>query len=171
MNRTQRATIRCPHCKLNQFDNVRFCRKCRRTMGKESLLVEMEKPQSVWVPPITQMSIGLGISRAIKGIRTSRGMRQEDVASKMNMPRTYISDLERGVKIPGWVAVRKLATAFSLHPMEIVDAGACESGTEGLPSIWMHEVTRLVPHLDNEAKLTVLQKAAQLAESNYRRSA
>jgi CheY-like chemotaxis protein/DNA-binding XRE family transcriptional regulator len=54
------------------------------------------------------------LGMAIKTQRTSLGISQEELAHRAGLHRTYVSDLERGVRNPSMDSVEKLARALQL---------------------------------------------------------
>lgn len=53
-------------------------------------------------------------------LRRNRGISQEDLAERAGVHRTYISQLERGLKSPTLVVLMKLATALGMKASEIL---------------------------------------------------
>jgi transcriptional regulator with XRE-family HTH domain len=56
----------------------------------------------------------------IKGIRLKKGMSQGDVAKLLGTHRTYVSSMERGLRNPSLLTIRRIAKALRLSPKEIV---------------------------------------------------
>src|SRR5205807_3517700 len=54
------------------------------------------------------------LGMAIKTQRTSLGISQEELAHRADLHRTYVSDLERGVRNPSVDSIEKLARALQL---------------------------------------------------------
>lgn len=52
--------------------------------------------------------------------RTALGLSQEELAFQAGMKRSYLSDLERGVRNPTVRALGRLATALRLEPWELL---------------------------------------------------
>lgn len=52
--------------------------------------------------------------------RTALGLSQEELAFEAGMKRSYLSDLERGVRNPTVRALGRLATALRLEPWELL---------------------------------------------------
>jgi transcriptional regulator with XRE-family HTH domain len=59
--------------------------------------------------------------RSIRRLRKQRGLSQEDLAEKSGMSRNYISDIERGVRNPGLLALVDLARALRVPLRELVE--------------------------------------------------
>jgi len=64
------------------------------------------------------------LGNAIKSTRTTLGISQEELAARAGLHRTYVSDVERGVRNPSLESVRKLANGLELSlPMLFEKAG------------------------------------------------
>jgi XRE family transcriptional regulator, regulator of sulfur utilization len=69
------------------------------------------------MPPRTQTLIRLG--RAVRDVRCGQGLTQEQVSALSGLHPTYISDIERGVRNPGWEAMTRLANGIGVSVEEI----------------------------------------------------
>ncbi len=58
--------------------------------------------------------------RVIRELRTESGLTQEKLSFRAGLHRTYISDLERGLKSPTLDAIDALAMALGKRPEELV---------------------------------------------------
>ena len=56
----------------------------------------------------------------IGGLRRSRGLSQEELADRAGVHRTYISQLERGLKSPTLAVLMKLGAALNVKPSQIL---------------------------------------------------
>jgi transcriptional regulator with XRE-family HTH domain len=52
--------------------------------------------------------------------RTSRGFSQEDLALTANVDRTFVSQMERGIRQPSITTLIKLSNALGLQPSALV---------------------------------------------------
>jgi transcriptional regulator with XRE-family HTH domain len=59
--------------------------------------------------------------RSIRRLRKQRGLSQEDLAEASGMSRNYVSDIERGVRNPGLLALVALAKALKVSLRELVE--------------------------------------------------
>ena len=59
----------------------------------------------------------------IRQIRLSRGMSQKELAQKMGLSQTTVSQFERGTHLPSFKTVTRLARAFDCDPADIYDPG------------------------------------------------
>ncbi|TMC47603.1 MAG: helix-turn-helix transcriptional regulator [Chloroflexi bacterium] len=60
--------------------------------------------------------------RALRLLRTARGVSQEDLAHTAGLSRTYLGEVERGAKCPSICALEDVATALELRPWELLKA-------------------------------------------------
>jgi transcriptional regulator with XRE-family HTH domain len=59
------------------------------------------------------------LGRAIKEVRASKSLTQEDLAHRSGLHPTYISDIERGARNPSFVALVRLADGLGSTLAEI----------------------------------------------------
>ncbi len=78
------------------------------------------------------MSAKISINRALKILREFHHLKQIEVAKKLDLPRSVISELESGTRTAGLEIIRKYAEGFSL-PMSSILLIA-ELGNEGVRS-------------------------------------
>ena len=85
------------------------------------------------MPGTLNSAIGQVLARFRKEIAIS----QEELADRANLHRTYVSQLERGLKSPSLNAICLLAKALNREPHELVKAAEDfrrEAGTKKIPS-------------------------------------
>lgn len=58
--------------------------------------------------------------RVLRRLRTEKGFSQEGLAFECGLHRTYISQLERGLKDPSLGTVFKLAKSLEIEPSEFI---------------------------------------------------
>jgi transcriptional regulator with XRE-family HTH domain len=59
-------------------------------------------------------------SKKLKEVRLKKDLSQGDVARILGVHRTYISGLERGVRNPSLLTVRKIAKALGVDAKELI---------------------------------------------------
>ncbi len=59
------------------------------------------------------------IGERIRYFRTKRGMSQEELSFEAELHRTYISDIERGVRNVSIVNIKKIASALNTSVSEL----------------------------------------------------
>jgi transcriptional regulator with XRE-family HTH domain len=63
---------------------------------------------------MTAVELKILLGNAIKTTRSALGISQEELAARAGLHRTYVSDVERGVRNPSLGSVEKLANALEL---------------------------------------------------------
>lgn len=108
MTHSDRPTIRCPHCELNQFAGKETCRRCRKPLPVEE---DRQRHALQWLPD------------RLRALRNMRGIHQRELAEKIGSFRTYITRLETG-KIPhgpNLEAYVRIAAALDLPIAALVE--------------------------------------------------
>jgi transcriptional regulator with XRE-family HTH domain len=60
------------------------------------------------------------LGRNVREHRKRRGLSQEALALEAEMKRSYLSDLERGVRNPSITAIERLAQALQVEPWRLL---------------------------------------------------
>jgi len=60
------------------------------------------------------------LGRAVRDIRGRRGISQEELAHQSGVHRTYLGDVERGVRNPSYTSIRRIAIALQVRPSELL---------------------------------------------------
>lgn len=55
----------------------------------------------------------------VVNLRKSKGLSQEDLAFELGLHRTYISQIERGIKSPSLRVIEKISSFFELQLSEL----------------------------------------------------
>jgi transcriptional regulator with XRE-family HTH domain len=66
----------------------------------------------------SQASVALGL--AVRDLRRSALMSQEELGFRSGLHRTYVGGIERGERNPSWMNIVKLAQALAVQPSELV---------------------------------------------------
>ncbi|WP_243055243.1 helix-turn-helix domain-containing protein [Pseudomonas sp. BP01] len=74
------------------------------------------------------MEFKLALAQALRSIRTSRGLTQEDLGDVSS--RTYVSILERGLKSPTLEKLVDLAVRMDVHPLSLLTEAFLLTGKE-----------------------------------------
>lgn len=69
------------------------------------------------------MDLVLLLGRNVRTWRQERGMSQEQLALDAGMKRSYLSELERGLRNPSVRALGRLAEALKIEPSELLKFG------------------------------------------------
>jgi len=72
------------------------------------------------MPAKNQMTLAFG--QAVRRIRSSLNLSQEDWADRANIHRTYIGGIERGERNPTLTMIHRLAEALGVTPARLLEA-------------------------------------------------
>jgi transcriptional regulator with XRE-family HTH domain len=64
---------------------------------------------------------------AVRRLRSSQGLSQEDFADSVEVHRTFIGGIERGERNPTLVTIAKIAAALGLKPSDLLREAERES--------------------------------------------
>jgi transcriptional regulator with XRE-family HTH domain len=89
-----------------------------------------------------QASYEAAFGKVLKRLREERGLSQEAVELEGGSHRTFVSDLERGIKTPSLTTIVKLAEVLKISPADLMNLVQAEAGEEtsalaaqGAPSV------------------------------------
>ena len=66
------------------------------------------------------MDLVVLLGRNVRNCRQARGMSQEQLALEAGMKRSYVSELERGLRNPTVRALGRLASALEVEPVSLL---------------------------------------------------
>ncbi len=72
------------------------------------------------MPPSPPMDVVRLFGENVRKERLARDLTQQDLAAKLGMERSYLSELERGRRNPTVQALGRLADALELEPWELL---------------------------------------------------
>jgi transcriptional regulator with XRE-family HTH domain len=75
--------------------------------------------------------ICLAFGQAVRRIRNSLGLSQEDLADRAHIHRTYIGGIERGERNPTLTMIYRLAEALGVSPSKLLETEQRQSPDEG----------------------------------------
>lgn len=68
------------------------------------------------------MAMKAEAGRIIKEFRLKSGLSQDQVVDKIDMSKAYLSEIERGIKMPSLVTIFRIASAIDVKAWQIVKA-------------------------------------------------
>ena len=89
-------------------------------------------------------------SEALKIARSARGLSQE--AFSLASSRTYVSSLERGLKIPTLKKVDELAEVLDIHPLTLLALSYMGDKDDGAADALLRQVSRELTELSGQRK-------------------
>jgi len=82
-----------------------------------------------------EKSLNKAVGKVLHTLRTQKGFSQERLAYGADVDRAFISDIERGVKLPSLTIIFKLSKVLEIRPSEmLVDIEHLIQSDKG--SIW-----------------------------------
>jgi len=168
-----REVVRCDFCSLVQYRTSNsLCRKCHRPLDIEEpapLLLQLVTAQ----PAAASAEAGLQVAAQVREIRRARHLSQRQLASRMQVPRTYISKIENGKAIPTLGSLERLAAALEVEVSQLVRDARSRREEEVaaiLGDPFLAEIAALLPQLDSLHR-TLLYGSVRDAALGRRRTA
>src|ERR1700748_2887326 len=166
---TEREVLRCEHCKLVQFRTANdVCRKC-----KKSLLPELPKVQPITVEaePDAPRAEGIQVASAVRDLRRVRNLSQRQLATRMNVPRTYISKIENGKAMPTLSSLERLAKALQVDISTLLRDSSTRHRDETavlMTDPFLAEIAMYTSQLDDLQRSIFLSHVRELAAGRRR---
>jgi len=166
-----REVLRCEHCALVQFRTSNsMCRRCHKPLDVEEVSAPVEMISSVDSPASNQ-DCGLRVAAQVKEIRNARHLSQRQLASRMQVPRTYISKIENGKAIPTLGSLERLAAALEVDICQLVRDGRSqrdEEVAEIFADPFLAELAQLLPSLEPLQRSLLMNHARDRARDAMR---
>src|SRR3569833_2883852 len=147
-----REVVRCDFCSLEQYRTTNsLCRICRRPLDIEEpapLAPQLVPPS----PAAASAEAGLQVAAQVREIRKARHLSQRQLASRMQVPRAYISKIENGKAIPTLGSLERLADALEVDLSQLVRDTRSRRDEEVnaiFADPFLAEVASLLPRLDS----------------------
>ena len=175
MQMPPREVIRCEHCLLVQYRTSNsLCRRCHKSLDMpEPAPVPGPMPVVCGKPVAPETEAGLQVAAQVKEIRKARHLSQRQLASRMQVPRTYISKIENGKAIPTLGSLERLAGALEVDVCQLVRDSRSRREEEVAAIFadpFLAEVAQLLPRLDSLQR-TLFLGAVRDKSSGQRRTA
>ena len=168
---TMREVLRCEHCSLMQFRTSNsMCRRCRKPLDVEEMPAPIEIAAVSEAPP-SSADAGLRVAAQVKDLRKARHLSQRQLASRMQVPRTYISKIENGKAIPTLGSLERLANALEVDICQLVRDGHSqrdEEMAEIFADPFLAELAQYLPKLEALQKSLLLNHARDRAREAAR---
>jgi transcriptional regulator with XRE-family HTH domain len=169
---TEREVLRCTHCSLVQFRTANdICRKCRK-----SLLPEIPKVQPIAIvaEPDAPTAEGIQVASAVRDLRRVRNLSQRQLATRMNVPRTYISKIENGKAMPTLSSLDRLARALQVDISALLRDAPTRHKDETavlMTDPFLAEIAKYTAHLTATQKSIFINHVRELAQGRTRKLA
>ena len=169
---SEREVLRCEHCKLVQFRTANdICRKC-----KKSLLPDLPKVQPIAIAaePDAPAAEGIQVASAVRDLRRVRNLSQRQLATRMNVPRTYISKIENGKAMPTLSSLDRLARALQVDISALLRDAPTRHKDETavlMTDPFLAEIAKYTAHLTMTQKSIFLNHVREIAQGRARKLA
>jgi len=168
-----REVLRCEHCALVQFRTSNsMCRRCHKPLDVEEVPAPVEAI-AVVDSPASNLDAGLRVAAQVKDIRKARHLSQRQLASRMQVPRTYISKIENGKAIPTLGSLERLAAALEVDICQLVRDGHSkrdEEVAEIFADPFLAELAQFLPKLEPLQRSLLMNHARDRARDAMRES-
>jgi transcriptional regulator with XRE-family HTH domain len=166
-----REVVRCDFCSLVQYRTSNsLCRKCRKPLDIEE--PAPLTPQLITAQPVAASAeAGLQVAAQVREIRRARHLSQRQLASRMQVPRTYISKIENGKAIPTLGSLERLASALEVEVSQLVRDSRSRRDEEVaaiLSDPLLAEIAALLPQLDSLHRTLIYGSVRDMATGRRR---
>src|SRR5580765_8036984 len=119
-----REVVRCHRCLMVQFRTTNdLCRRCHASLDEEEPPVVVATPMP---PPLPMHGNGhghLNLASSIRSMRLRNGLSQRQLATRMSVPRTYVSKIENEKATPTLSSLERLARALEVTVPDLLSGG------------------------------------------------
>lgn len=119
-----REVVRCDHCLLVQFRTINdLCRRCHASLDEEEPEIVSPEPMPAMMPSNGHARGHLNLAAAIRSMRLHNGLSQRQLATRMSVPRTYVSKIENEKATPTLSSLERLAKALEVTVPDLLSGG------------------------------------------------
>ncbi|MBV8476372.1 MAG: helix-turn-helix transcriptional regulator [Acidobacteria bacterium] len=156
-----REVVRCDRCLLVQFrTSNNLCRRCH-------ISLDDDEPEIVTVAPAPPALPGphgpghLNLAASIRSLRLRNGLSQRQLATRMAVPRTYVSKIENEKATPTLSSLERLARALQVTVPDLLSGGERNRREEIRDLIEDQFIAELLPFV---SELNGMQMSSVLAQ-------
>jgi transcriptional regulator with XRE-family HTH domain len=115
-----REVVRCDRCLLIQFrTSNKQCRRCCGALDEDSEVVAAAESR---IAPGNGRG-HLNLATSVRSLRLRSGLSQRQLAARMSVPRTYVSQIENEKATPTLSALERLARALEVTVPDLLSGG------------------------------------------------
>jgi transcriptional regulator with XRE-family HTH domain len=157
-----REVVRCDHCLLVQFRTSNdLCRRCRASLDEEEPEVVLAPPPPQMMPTNGNGRGHLNLASSIRSLRLRNGLSQRQLATRMSVPRTYVSKIENEKATPTLSSLERLARALEVTVPDLLSGGERNRQEEIAELMKDQFIAELLPFI---SQLNGLQMSSVLAQ-------
>lgn len=156
-----REVVRCDHCLLVQFRTINnLCRRCHASLDEDEPEVA-----AIPAPPVMMPSHNghghLNLAASIRSLRLRNGLSQRQLATRMSVPRTYVSKIENEKATPTLSSLERLARALEVTVPDLLSGGERNRQEEIAELVKDQFIAELLPFV---SQLNGMQMSSILAQ-------
>src|ERR1043166_6889055 len=119
-----REVVRCDRCLLVQFRTINnSCRRCHSSLDEDEPEVVTAPPPPTILPFAGNGHGHLNLAASIRSMRLRNGLSQRQLATRMSVPRTYVSKIENEKATPTLSSLERLARALEVTVPDLLSGG------------------------------------------------
>src|SRR6202012_5485410 len=119
-----REVVRCDRCLLVQFRTTNnLCRRCHASLDEDEPEIAAIAPAPQIVPANGHTPGHLNLAASIRSLRLRNGLSQRQLATRMAVPRTYVSKIENEKATPTLSSLERLARALEVTVPDLLSGG------------------------------------------------
>ncbi len=117
-----REVVRCDRCLLVQFRTTNnLCRRCHGSLDEDEPVAAAPTPLPQMMPIPGTGRGHLNLASSIRQLRLRNGLSQRQLATRMAVPRTYVSKIENEKATPTLSSLERLARALEVSVPELLE--------------------------------------------------
>jgi len=157
-----REVVRCDHCLLVQFRTVNnLCRRCHASLDEDEPEVAAAPPVPVMMPSHGNGHGHLNLAASIRSLRLRNGLSQRQLATRMSVPRTYVSKIENEKATPTLSSLERLARALEVTVPDLLSGGERNRQEEIAELVKDQFISEMLPFV---SQLNGMQMSSILAQ-------
>src|SRR5215475_3671149 len=157
-----REVVRCDRCCLVQFRTINnFCRRCHESLDEDEPEIVVSAPEPEIMPETTAGAGYLNLAASIRSLRLRGGLSQRQLATRMAVPRTYVSKIENEKATPTLSSLERLARALEVTVPDLLTGGERNRQEEIRELVQDQFVAEILPFI---AQLNAMQMSSILTQ-------
>jgi transcriptional regulator with XRE-family HTH domain len=157
-----REVLRCDRCLLVQFRTINnLCRRCHASLDEDEPEVVAPPPMPPLMPLHGHGRGHLNLASSIRSMRLRNGLSQRQLATRMSVPRTYVSKIENEKATPTLSSLERLARALEVTVPDLLSGGERNRQEELRDLMQDQFVSELLPFV---TQLTGIQMSSILTQ-------
>jgi transcriptional regulator with XRE-family HTH domain len=156
-----REVVRCDRCLLVQFRTTNnLCRRCHNSLDEDEPEI-VAAPLQPQLMPVHSGHGHLNLATSIRSLRLRNGLSQRQLATRMAVPRTYVSKIENEKATPTLSSLERLARALEVTVPDLLSGGERNRQEEVRELMQDQFIAELLPFV---AQLSGMQMSSVLAQ-------